>query len=104
MAVGDVTFNIRIDRTIAADRGCLRQPFENLFWNAVERGSTGGRDTPDNAVEHGSTGNLTTSGDAAEHGPDDGSLTVVITGADDSFAVEDDGSNISEAERTDMFE
>ncbi|REA03684.1 two-component system sensor histidine kinase [Haloferax sp. Atlit-6N] len=66
--VGDAALDVRADRTIAADRGRLRQLFENLFRNAVEHGSTGRRDAPGDAVEHGSTGNQTTSGDAVEHG------------------------------------
>ncbi|MGB9956250.1 histidine kinase N-terminal 7TM domain-containing protein [Haloferax prahovense] len=88
--VGDAALDVQVDRTIAADRGRLRQLFENLFRNAVEHGSTGRRDAPDDAVEHG--------------GEDDDALTVTIGALDDGFYVEDDGSGIPESERADVFE
>ncbi|RDZ41824.1 two-component sensor histidine kinase [Haloferax sp. Atlit-47N] len=91
-----------------ADPSLLGHVFENLFRNAVEHGSTGSRDTPDDAVEHGSTGNQTASGDAVEHGAsDDLTVTVgVLYGdADETgFYVEDDGVGIPAEERDEVFE
>ncbi|AFK20035.1 PAS domain-containing protein [Haloferax mediterranei ATCC 33500] len=79
-AVGDATLDVRLDRTIAADRGRLRQLLENLFRNSVEHGETD------------------------EFASDDRSITVTVGALDDGFYVEDDGPGIPERERENVFE
>ncbi|WP_396611781.1 histidine kinase N-terminal 7TM domain-containing protein [Haloferax sp. S1W] len=76
VAAEDVTVEVALDRTIMADRGRLRQLFENLFRNS------------------------------AEHGVGSGSsaVTVVVGAVDDGFYVEDDGPGIPESDREQVFE
>ncbi|ELZ96865.1 HTR-like protein [Haloferax mucosum ATCC BAA-1512] len=80
-AVGDASLEVRLGRTIAADRGRLRQLLENLFRNAVEHGEIDDRGT-------------------------DGRTITVTVGAlgDDGFYVEDDGPGIPERERENVFQ
>ncbi|ELZ57524.1 MULTISPECIES: PAS domain-containing sensor histidine kinase [unclassified Haloferax] len=76
-----------------ADPSLLGHVFENLFRNAVEHGSTGSRDSPDDAVEHGASDDLT--------------VTVgVLCGDADvtGFYVEDDGVGIPAETRDEVFE
>ncbi|WP_148414138.1 histidine kinase N-terminal 7TM domain-containing protein [Haloferax sp. KTX1] len=107
---GTATLDIEASASFDADRTRLLQLFENLFRNAVEHGSTGSRDSPDDAVEHGSAGNQTASGDAVEHGstgrrgsPGDG-VTVTVGATHDGFFVEDDGPGVPPADRPKLFE
>ena len=99
---GAATLDIEASASFAADRTRLLQLFENLFRNAVEHGSTGSRDSPDDAVEHGSTGNQTASGDAVEHVGD--GVTVTVGATRDGFLVEDDGPGVPPADRPKLFE
>ena len=74
---GDATLSVVDDCTVTADRGRLRELFENLFHNAVTHGG------PDVAVRVGS---------------------VVEDGAPVGFYVADDGPGIPDGERADVFE
>ncbi|ELZ78089.1 HTR-like protein [Haloferax larsenii JCM 13917] len=76
VAAENVTVDVAVDRTIMADRGRLRQLFENLFRNSAEHGVTDGGS----------------------------SVTVVVDTLDDGFYVEDDGPGIPEADREQVFE
>ncbi|ELZ60917.1 MULTISPECIES: ATP-binding protein [unclassified Haloferax] len=76
---GDATLVVESTATIHADPGRLQRLFENLFRNSVEHGSAGGRGSP---------------------------LTVRVSAspADETFAVEDDGTGIDAAIVTRVFE
>ncbi|KAB1198354.1 MULTISPECIES: histidine kinase N-terminal 7TM domain-containing protein [Haloferax] len=95
VAVGEATFDARIDQTVDADRGRLRQLFENLFRNSVEHGSAGSQARPDDAVEHGTT---------ETHDSSDDAVSVVVGPITGGFYVEDDGPGIPESESEDVFE
>ncbi|KTG28439.1 sensor histidine kinase [Haloferax profundi] len=95
VAVGDATLDVRTETTVVADRGRLRQLFENLFRNAVEHGSTSDQTSSGGAVEHETT---------PERDADSDSLTVTVGQRGDGFYVEDDGPGIPESEREDVFE
>ncbi|WP_136716159.1 PAS domain S-box protein [Halorientalis salina] len=87
--------------TVSADRGWLRELFENLFRNAVEHGST----SPDSqarqdAVEHGSTGEA--DGPTVRVGPIDGEGEGEQ--APSGIYVADDGRGIPPEERQRVFE
>ncbi|ELZ78751.1 HAMP domain-containing histidine kinase [Haloferax volcanii] len=97
--------------TATADSGRVQRLFENLFRNAVEHGSTGSRDSPDDAVEHGATADQTLSDDSA--GSDSTSsraansaraVTVTVGALENGFYVADDGPGIPAGERAVVFE
>ncbi|WP_148415003.1 PAS domain S-box protein [Haloferax sp. KTX1] len=113
VVTGGAVLSVETELVLDADADQLQQLLENLFRNAVEHGSTGSRDSPDDAVEHGSTGNRTASGDAVEHGstgdrddsPDRGAgVTVTVGETDRGFYVEDDGVGIPPENRDTVFE
>ncbi|MFC6975114.1 sensor histidine kinase [Halomicroarcula sp. GCM10025709] len=83
----EVTLDIESDAVVEADPSRLQQLFENLFRNAIEHGSTGGRPETD---------------DAPEHGAADGTITVGTL--DRGFYVVDDGPGIPEDQRDRVFE
>ena len=85
---GTGTLRVETDRTVHADRGRLKQLFENLVRNAVEHGST----SPDSQTRQ----------DAIEHGGED--VTVVVGDLDDGFYVEDDGPGIPPEDRDRVFD
>ena len=101
----DATLDVQATAVIDADADRLSRLFENLFRNAVEHGSTGSQNAArsDDAVEHGSTNpDSQARQDAVEHaGP---TVSVVVTGTPEGFAVSDDGPGIPEAERERVFE
>lgn len=70
------SLRVDTDRTIRADRGRLRQLFENLVRNAIDHG---------NAADH-------------------GNVTVTVGDLDGGFFVADDGDGIPEQNREDVFE
>ncbi|WP_299333091.1 PAS domain S-box protein [Haloplanus sp.] len=89
---GTATLDIRVDRTIRADRGRLQQLLENLMRNSVEHGATSGRPEAD---------------DGAGPGPSraDGAAVAVTVGPlPDGFYVADDGPGIPPDRRDDVFD
>ncbi len=95
---GDATLSVETELVLDADADQLQQLLENLFRNAVEHGSTGSRDSPDDAVEHGSTGDR-------DDSPDRGAgVTVTVGETDRGFFVEDDGVGIPPENRDTVFE
>ena len=103
------SLRLETDRVVVADRGRLKQVFENLFRNSVEHGSTAPRSQArEDSVEHGSTDSRTQSDDSVEHGSTGGSdaagVTVTVGDLDDGFYVEDDGPGIPEDERERVFD
>lgn len=81
---GDVELVVALDEgwTVDADYNRLVDLLQNLFRNAVEHGS-------------GSTGDSSKTGETT---------TVRVENTDEGFAVEDDGSGISDADRESVFE
>lgn len=84
---GDATLTVETELGLDANPEQLQQLLENLFRNAVEHGSTGSRDTPDDAVEH-----------------DGRDVRVEVGGVDGGFYVEDDGPGIEPERRDEVFE
>ena len=95
---GDVTFETIGEMYIKADRGRLRQLFENLFRNSVEHGFTGSRPQADDAIEHGFEGSASTPDGA------DKTVTVGILPDGGGFYVEDNGTGIGSADYKKLFE
>lgn len=129
----EANLRVKTEMTVVADKGQLRQLFENLFRNSVEHGSKNpDSETRWDSVEHGSTGSHASPDDSAEHGsttPDSGTrrdsvepdsaecqvpskdavecvsdVTVTVKSLPDGFSIEDDGVGIPEEERDRVFE
>jgi len=83
----DATLVAEADRTVSADRGRLKQVFENLVRNSVEHSSTGSRTRSGDGVKHGGAG-----------------VTVTVGTLADGFYVEDDGRGIPPDEREEVFD
>ena len=81
------TLVVETDATVDADRGRLKQLFENLFRNSVEHGSTGSRPGDGNSIEHDGEG-----------------VTIRVGDLPDGFYVADDGPGIPAEERETVFE
>ena len=92
------------DRTIRGDRSRVSQLFENLFWNAVEHGSTNPpSQAQENAGSEASEPSVADAPeDAAEHAGSD--VTVTVGDLEDGFYIEDDGRGIPESHREEVFE
>jgi signal transduction histidine kinase len=85
------TLTVTSTRTVEADRGRLRQLFENLFDNAVTHGA------PDRRPRAGR--------ERAAYDTDGGGAVVVEVGThSEGFYVADDGPGIPEGEREQVFE
>jgi PAS domain S-box-containing protein len=78
---------VQTDRVVVADESRLRQVLENLIRNAVEHGTTSGRETPEDRPENGST-----------------TVTVTVDDLEDGFSVTDDGPGIPADERERVFD
>ena len=103
---------------VQADRGRLRQCFENLFRNAVEHGSPSAAPTScQDVVEYDSAGagsnprrkpGTTGAGSQTFGGsvrdPDRRSLTITVEATSSGFAVRDDGPGIPPSEADHVFE
>ena len=90
---GDATLDLAADGVVDADRGRLRQRFENCFHNSVEHG-------PTTATERsGAAGGAPGAAASVDAG-----LTVTVGDRPDGFYVADDGAGIPECERDDVFE
>ena len=75
--VGDATLVVASTTDVAADRGRLRELFENLFHNSVQHGAKG---------------------------TDGAGLTVTVSVTDDGFLVDDDGTGLTSGARERAFE
>ncbi len=112
------SLDVETDAVIHADAEGVQRLFENLFRNAVEHGSEGGRMESDDGVEDGSDRDGREDGDSgedeeakeksaketAERGSES-AVNVEVGSTDDCvFYVEDDGSGIPEETRDKVLE
>lgn len=86
---------VESDLTFRADPNRLRHVFENLFWNAVEHGSTNSPKQSDETVANG--------GRSKPDG-EDPKVTITVGGTADGFFVADDGTGIPAEATEKIFE
>lgn len=113
VVTGSATLVVESERTVAGDERRIQRLFENLFRNAVEHGSTGGRPGADHfepgsmdkqsETKDGDINDIDYDGDTDE---DDGKavLRVTVTDRSDGFDVFDDGSGIPADVRDTVFD